>query len=397
MARFKYSKKSFIAWYQSCNGASKMQITELETILAANWIYVKVHTDVGIVGIGEAGLTGRAKTVEAAIKELTRYLKGKDPLDIELHWQAMYRNTFFRGGPVLMGAISAIDIALWDIAGKYWGAPIHRLLGGRCRSRVRVYVHLGDYPIEGLVDRAVVAVKDGYTAIRWAPFTPGFERMRFSRVIDTAVSQVKAVREAVGQDVDICLDAHGRLSPFEAIAMAKELEPYRVFFFEDPILPENIDAMADVARHTSIPIATGERLYTIYDFECLLNRNAARMVRPDLSLAGGISQCRKIAAIAEAHYAGVIPHCPLSAVSLAACIQLDAAIHNFTLQEYIRSDTPPRSEVLTEPLKVEKGYLLVPDKPGLGIEFNDKLAEKYPYLPRDLPALTREDGSVADW
>jgi len=205
------------------------------------------------------------------------------------------------------------------------------------------------------------------------------------------------VREAAGQDVDICLDAHGRLSPFEAVAMAKELEPYRVFFFEDPILPENVDAMADVARHTSIPVATGERLYTIYEFETLLSRNAARMVRPDLSLAGGISQCRKIAAIAEAHYAGVVPHCPLSAVSLAACLQLDASIHNFTLQEYIRSDKPPRSEVLVDPVRIEKGYLKIPEKPGLGVELNEDALEKYPYEPRDLPGLTHEDGSIADW
>jgi len=374
-----------------------MRITELETLFVGSWVYVKVHTDEEITGLGEAGLTSRSKTVEAAIKELERYLKAKDPLDIEMHWQAIYRKPFFRGGPVLMGAISAVDIALWDIAGKYWNVPIYRLLGGKCRDRARVYVHIWDYPVEKLVDRAVAAVKDGYTAIRWAPFAPDFEKTRFPRLLETAVSQVKAVREAVGQDVDICLDAHGRLSPFEAVAMAKELEPYRVFFLEDPILPENIDAMADVARHTSIPIATGERLYTIYEFEALLNRNAARMVRPDLSLAGGISQCRKIANIAEAHYAGVVPHCPLSPVSLAACLHLDAAIHNFTLQEYIRSDTPPRNEVLAEPLRIEKGYLRIPEKPGLGVELNEDAVKKYPYKPQEPPLLTHEDGSVAEW
>jgi len=374
-----------------------MRITKLETLHIGSWTYVKVYTDKDIIGIGEAGLTGRSETVATAIKELERYLKGKDPLEIERHWQAMYRYTFFRGGPVLLGAISAIDIALWDIAGKYWNTSIHKLLGGKCRDRIRVYVHLGDYHMEGLVERAVAAVKDGYTAIRWAPFEEDFQKMRFSKMLKIAKSQVEAVREAVGEDVDICLDAHGRLSPFEAIAMAKELEPYRIFFFEDPILPENIDAMADVARHINIPIATGERLYTIYDFEALLSRNAARMVRPDLSLTGGISQCRKIAAIAEAHYAYVVPHCPLSPVSLAACIQLDAAIHNFALQEYIRCDRPPRSEVLVEPLKIQNGYLQIPEKPGLGVELNEHAIKKYPYIPRDLPLLTRDDGSVADW
>jgi len=374
-----------------------MRITGLETLFVGSWVYVRVHTDEGIVGLGEAGLTSRAKTLEAAVKELERYLNGKDPLDIEFHWQAMYRKPFFRGGPVLMGAISAVDIALWDIAGKYWKTPVYRLLSGRCRDRARVYVHIGDHPVELLVESALAAVREGYTAVRWAPFTSGFEKMRFPRLLETSVRQVKAVREAVGEDVDICLDAHGRLNPFEAVAMARELEPFRVFFFEDPILPENVDAMADVAAHTSIPIATGERLYTVYEFEALLNRNAARMVRPDLSLAGGISQCRKIAAIAEAHYAGVVPHCPLSPVSLAACLQLDAAIHNFTLQEYIRSDTPPRCEVLVEPLKVEAGYLLIPDKPGLGVELNEEAVKKYPYKPQEPPLLTHEDGSVADW
>jgi len=374
-----------------------MQITKLEPLHLGYWTYVKVHTDEEITGLGEAGLTGRAKTVEAAVKELERHLEGKNPLQIESCWQTMYRQTFFRGGPVLMAAISAVDIGLWDIFGKHMKLPIYELLGGKCRDRVRVYVHIGESPEEGLVDRAMATVKEGFTAIRWAPFGPDFQRMRFSRLLETATSQVKAVREAVGQDVDICLDAHGRLQPFEAVAMANELGPYRVFFLEDPILPENVDAMADVARHTSIPIATGERLYTIYEFEALLSRNAARMVRPDLSLAGGISQCRKIAAIAEAHYAGVVPHCPLSPISLAACLQLDAHIHNFALQEYVRSELPPRSEVLSEPLEIDQGYLRVPEKPGLGVELNEDALRKYPYEPRDLPLLTREDGSIADW
>jgi len=374
-----------------------LKITGLETILAGGWVYVKVHTDEDITGLGEAGLSGKSKTLEAAIRELERYLKGKDPLAIEHHWQAMYRNAFFRGGPVLNGAISAVDIALWDIAGKHFEAPVYKLLGGPCRSKVRVYVHLGDREPEELAERAKAAVREGYTAVRWAPFVEGFERMRYPRLMATAVAQVKAVREAVGDDVDICLDAHGRLSPFEAITMARELEKYRPFFFEDPILPENIEAMAEVARHIHIPIATGERLYTIYEFRALLAANACHMVRPDLCLAGGISSCRKIAALAEASYVGVVPHNPLSPVATAACVQLDAAIHNLTLQEYTREDRPPKSEVVKEPVKLENGYLKVPDRPGLGIELNEKALEKYPYKARDLPGLLHEDGSVADW
>jgi len=179
--------------------------------------------------------------------------------------------------------------------------------------------------------------------------------------------------------------------------MARELEKHRPFFFEDPILPENVEAMAEVARHIHIPIATGERLYTIHDFRALLAVNACHMVRPDVCLAGGISSCRKVAALAEASYVGVVPHNPLSPVSTAACVQLDAAIHNFTLQEYTREDRPPKSEVVKEPVRLERGYLVVPDKPGLGIELNEKALERHPYTPRDLPSLLHEDGSVADW
>ncbi|PDM26094.1 galactonate dehydratase [Candidatus Bathyarchaeota archaeon] len=377
-----------------------MRITELEPILVSlgewrNYIFVKVHTDEDIVGIGEAGFSGRAETVAKAIKEHERYLKGKDPRDIERHFQNMYRNTFFRGGPVLMASISAIDIALWDILGKLYDTPVYRLLGGKCRDRVRVYVHLRGETPEELAEDASDKVKEGFTAVRFAPFVKGFEKMRHSRIIEIAVSQVKAVREAVGEDVDICLDVHGRLSPYQAIAMARELEPYRIFFYEDPILPENIDAMAQVARHINLPIATGERLYTIYEFRELINREAVHMVRPDLCLAGGISQCRKIAALAEASYVGVVPHCPLSGVAIAASVHFAASIHNFTLQEYVpfRAEDP----IVKTRVKLVRGYLEIPERPGLGVELDESLLSKSSFRPFDLPTLEREDGSVADW
>jgi len=377
-----------------------VQITDLEVILVARSVYVRVHTDKGITGLGEAGLPQRGRTVEAAVKELERYLKGKDPLRIEYHWQSMYTLPFFRGGPVLSAAISAVDIALWDITGKHFNTPVYGLLGGKCRERIRVYVHLrGESPDE-LAENAVVAVKRGYTAVRFSPFLEDFQKMRYGRLIETAVSQVKAVREAVGDEVDICIDAHGRLTPYEAITLGRAVEKYRVFFYEDPILPENVDAMADVVAHTNIPVATGERLFYIWQFWELLQKRAVHMVRPDLCLAGGISQCKKIAALAEACYAKVVPHNPLSAVSTAACVQLDACIPNFVLQELILDGTyeaPPRHSLVKKPLEIEKGYLKVPTEPGIGIELDETKLAKYPFEERDPPWLLREDGSVADW
>ncbi len=377
-----------------------MKITELEPILVSppnwrNFIFVKVYTDEDVTGVGEAGFTGRERTIAEAIREFERLLKGKDPREIERLFQMMYRSTFFRGGPVLMAAISAINIALWDILGKLYDAPIYRLLGGKCREKVRVYVHLKGESPEELAEEASARVKEGFTAVRFASFISGFERMRHSRIVDVAVSQVKAVREAVGDDVDICLDIHGRVDPYQAIVIAKELEPYKIFFYEDPILPENIDMMAYVAQHINIPIATGERLYTIYDFMELISKKAASMVRPDLCLAGGISQCRKIAAIAEANYIGVVPHCPLSGVAVAASVHYALSIHNFVLQEYV--PLAAEQPIVKNRVKLKNGYLEAPERPGLGVELDDKLLSRYGFKPTDLPMLEREDGAVADW
>lgn len=377
-----------------------MKITKLETILAARSVYVRVHTDEGVTGLGEAGFPQRGRTVEAAVGELERYLKGKDPLHIEHHWQSMYSIPFFRGGPVLSAAISAVDIALWDIAGKHFNTPVYGLLGGKCRDRVRVYVHIRGENSDELAEKAVGAVKKGYTAVRFGPFLEDFQKMRYGELVGEAVSQVKAVRDAVGEEIDICIDAHGRLTPYEAIAIGREVEKYRIFFYEDPILPENIEAMAEIVAHTNVPIATGERLFYIWQFWELLKNKAAHMVRPDLCLAGGISQCKKIAALAEACYVKVVPHNPLSAVSTAACVQLDACIPNFVLQELILDDTyeaPPRHSLVKKPLEIEEGYIKVPTDPGIGIELDDAKIAEYPFEERDPPWLLREDGSVADW
>jgi len=380
-----------------------MRINKIETVIAGD-LFVRIHTDSGITGIGTAGRYF-AESAEAMVKRHAEYLMGKDPLEIERHWQHIYRYQFFRGGPVLMNALSAIDIALWDIAGKHYGVPVYRLLGGPVREKARVYTHLPERLPE-LVERAVEQAKTGITAVRWAPFDPHFEKMRYPRVMQNAVEQVKAVREAVGDDVDICLDFHGRLEPWEAVTMMREIEKYRPLFVEDPILPENIDAMADVAAHANVPIATGERLYTIHDFMQILCRKAARMVRPDICFAGGFTGLKKIAAMAEACYVGVVPH-----LNPIISVHFDVSIHNFTIQEGIIpkvAGTDEGTPLLTGLPRMEGGYILLPEGPGLGIELNDEAVKEYPNLgkpERQTQAspgtyyniLFHEDGSFAEW
>ena len=374
-----------------------MKITDVETLLVDRYLFVRVHTDEDITGTGESGTWGYLEASEGAVRSFKRYLIGQDPLRIEHHWQYMYRNSHFRGAAI-MGAISAIDIALWDIAGKYFDAPVYQLIGGKCRDKVRVYVHVSGRTTEELVAKCVSAKQEGYTAVgHLSPFIEESPNMTHSMRIKDAADRIRAVREAVGDDVDLCVEIHRRLSPSEAIALASKIAKYRPFFYEDPILPDNFDAMAYVAHHINIPIATGERLHTIFEFEHLLARGAVQYVRPDVCMAGGITHTKKIAAAAEAHHAGVVPHNPLSPLSTAACVQLDACIPNFSIQEYpLGEDKPPKNEIVKHPLKVEKGFLLVPDTPGIGVELNDEALEKYPYIPRKVETRLGVDGSVVD-
>jgi len=380
-----------------------MKIKDIETLFVDRWLLVRVHTDEGITGLGESGTWGYLEASEKVIQTFRRYLIGRDPLRIEHHWQYMYRNSHFRGGAI-MGAISAIDVALWDIAGKQFDVPVYQLLGGKCRDKARVYVHAFGDTTDELVAGCVEAKKKGFTAVgHLSPFLDEpRERPYFkthAEKIAEAAERVRRFREAVGDEVDMCIEIHRRLTPAEAIALAREIEPFHPFFYEDPILPDNLDAMAEVASHINIPVATGERLHTIFEFEMLLKRCAVHYVRPDVCMAGGLTHAKKIATLAEAHYAGVVPHNPLSPVSTAACLQLDACIPNFSLQEYPfspRTEKEPGHDLLREPLKVEKGYLLIPDEPGIGVELNDRVLEKYPYIPREFVTRLHEDGSVVD-
>jgi len=376
-------------------------ITGIDTLLIDRYLFVEVHTNAGITGLGESGAWGFLEASAAAVETFKRYLIGQDPLRIEHHWNYLYRWTHFRGAAI-MGALSAIDLALWDIAGKHLGVPCYQLLGGKVRDKARVYYHVFGETKEELIQGCVDAKARGFTAVgHLTPFldeprsVPYFET--HASKMDAAIETVGRYREALGDEVDLCIEIHRRMAPAEAIVLARGIEPYHPFFYEDPILPDNLDAMALVAERIHIPIATGERLHTIQEFEMLLARGAVQYVRPDVCLAGGLSHSKKIAALAEAHNVGVVPHNPLSPVSTAACIQLAACIPNFALQEYpLGEDEPPKSEIVKSTVALEDGFLIIPETPGLGIELAPDAAERFPYRPREVHTRLHVDGSVVD-
>jgi galactonate dehydratase len=379
----------------------ELTITEIEPVFVDRYLFVKVHTDGGLVGIGESGAWGFLEASAAVMATYRRYLLGQDPLRIEHHWQYLYRWNAFRGAAI-MGALSAIDIALWDIAGQYFGVPCHRLLGGPTRHKARVYAHVFGGTREELVAGCLAAKRAGYTAVgHLTPFADDPRERPFfgthAARIGAAIESVRQYRAAVGDGVDLCIEIHRQLTPAEAVVLARGIEPYHPFFYEDPILPDNFDAMGLVAERIHLPIATGERLHTIFEFQMLLARGAVQYVRPDVCLCGGLTGAKKVAALAEAHYVGVVPHNPLGPVSTAACLQLAACIPNFALQEYpLGEDRPPKSEIVNEPLRCEGGFLIVPDRPGLGIELAEDAAERYPYRPHAVVTRLHVDGSVVD-
>jgi galactonate dehydratase len=389
-----------------------MKVTAVKVLSAHRFNYVKVETDEGIHGAGElhpaSGTGGTPFLPIAGVKYCAEYLEGKDPLQIERHWQHMFRRCLFRGGSDVMAAIGAIDIALWDIKGKAYGKPVYELLGGPTREKVRLYTHLGGNTPKELAEQAKARVKEGFTAVRLYPFGDfgksdfeegrGLEAMSFTSMQRNAVERVGAVRDAVGPDVDVMIDTVNRLTPAEAIGVGRALEPFNLYFFEDPIEPENMDQWEYVAANVPMPLAMGERLYTVYQFLDLLNHKGAAFVRPDLSLAGGITNIKKIAAIAEANYVGVVPHNPLSAILTAACVQIDAATHNIPVQEYPHDDnTGIKADLVDEPIKREGGYLVVPTRPGIGVDLNEEAFSKYPPVPYDRPALVNPDGGLREY
>ncbi|MFO7956064.1 MAG: galactonate dehydratase [Candidatus Brocadiia bacterium] len=371
-----------------------MKITKLETFFVKpRWVFLKMSTDEGVVGWGEPVVEGWSQTVAAAVHEMGRYLIGKDPRRVEHHWQAIYRGGFYRGGPVLTSALSGIEQAMWDIKGKALGVPVHELLGGAVRDRIRLYCHVRWSDRESYLNPRTDAEAKGFTAVK----TALFDEVRFvesKAFVETVAGRMQALREEVGDEVDIAVDFHGRVGPAMAIELAAALEPYHPMFIEEPVLPGDVDAMARVARSTRTPVATGERLFTRWGFREVLEKQAAAILQPDLSHAGGIWEVRKIAAMAEARYAAIAPHCPLGPISLAAGLQVDACTPNFLAQEHVTLG----ETYLQEPFVIEDGYVEVPKGPGLGIEVNEEAVAENTYDGAwDNPRLWHEDGSLADW
>jgi len=363
-----------------------LKIAKLETFIHRNsWVFVKITTDAGIVGWGEM-LKDKCKACAAEAQEMASYLVGKDPRHITQHWQAIYRHGFYRGGPILTAVLSGIDMALWDIKGKALGLPVHELLGGPTRRKIRVYGSRED-----VVAGRCSAMKTLLTADCRGPYKyvegPGY--------VQRATKFFAELREALGADVDIGVEFHGASQPSTALLLMKALEPYQPFFYEEPVQCQNVDAMAELAAKTHIPVATGERIFTKWGFREILEKKAAAILQPDVCYAGGITELRLIAGMAEAYYVPLAPHNPQGPCSLAASCQIAAAIPNFLIQE---QGTRSHENMLKTPFKAEQGYLPVPTAPGLGIEFDE---DKFMALVGE-PApfrrtYDRDDGSVVDW
>jgi galactonate dehydratase len=360
-----------------------------------NWHFVEIATDEGITGVGEASLEGREQTVAAAVDEFARYLVGEDPGPIEHHWQRLHRHGFWRGGVVLTSAISGIEQALWDIKGKALGVPVYELLGGPTRQRVRVYTHCGGPTPEAAAEHARALVAQGFTALKFGTgrIGPGVDERAMIR---RTAAMFEAVRAAVGPEVDLMLDNHGQFPPAQATALLRAIEPYNLFFFEEATPPDNVQALAKVAASRgAVPLATGERLFTKWEYRELLEQQIVDIVQPDICHAGGILELRKIAALAETYYVKVAPHNPNGPVATAASVQLAATIPNFVILELALSQ-PQRDLVQREGLVVTNGYIELSRRPGLGIELDHEVIAAHPYAPHDYAAAYHPDGSVAD-
>jgi galactonate dehydratase len=381
-----------------------MRITDYELFHAPpRWLFLRVTTSDGTVGWGEPVVEGRARTVATAVEELfDSYLLGEDPSRIEDHWQAMYRGGFYRGGPVLMSAIAGVDQALWDIKGKQFDAPVYELLGGPVRDRVRVYQWVGGDRPADVADAAAEKVDAGFTALKMNA-VPETERVDSPSAVDAAAERLATVREAVGDDVDVGVDFHGRVSKPMAKRLVAALEPHDPFFVEEPVLPEHNDALPEIAAHTTTPIATGERMYSRWDFKEVFEDGSVDVIQPDLSHAGGITEVKKIAAMAEAYDVAMAPHCPLGPVALASCVQVDAVAPNALIQEQSLdihyNETSDVLDYLEDPsvFDYEDGHVDLPEGPGLGVQVDEDALRAAEEPDWHNPIWRHEDGGVAEW
>jgi galactonate dehydratase len=379
-----------------------MKIAKIEQFFPLPRIrLVKVTTDNDLVGWGETTLEGKPKSVHSAVEELADYLIGKDPLRIEHHWQHIYRSAFFRGGNVLMTALSGLDQALWDITGKYYGVPVYKLLGGAQRDRIRVYAHWGirDLSDEGKAkskERLDMLSQSGYTAYKAGP-AGKWRGHEPPAVIDQFVECAYTMREWVGPHVELAFDFHGKMTPALAIEICHEIKGMRPMFVEEPVPQENVDALKLVSDHVPFPIATGERLLTRWGFREVFEKNAVAYIQPDTSHCGGITELKKIANMAEVYYMHILPHCAIGPVAFTASMHVDAAVPNFLAQEQI--DQGLGRELFIEPWQVVNGHIELPSKPGLGFEINEEAIKQTAEYREELGGehFHEIDGSVADW
>ena len=382
-----------------------MKIADIKTfIVPPRWLFVKIETDEGVNGWGEAVLEGRAHTVATAVSELADYLVGKDPSPIEDHWTVLYRGGFYRGGGIHMSALAGIDQALWDIKGKTLGLSVAKLLGGPVRDKIKVYSWIGGDRPEHLIENARQAISRGFHAVKMN----GSEEMQYidsNAKVDAAVARVAAIREALGYELGIGIDFHGRVHRPMVKTLFKALEPLRPMFIEEPVLSEHADALRDVAANTSIPIALGERLFTRWDFKDILRNGFVDIIQPDPSHSGGITETKKIASMAECYDVALALHCPLGPIALATCLQIDAVCHNATIQEQSLgihyNETNDLLDYLVEPKIFDyvDGYVSIPDGPGLGVEINEEYVvdrARSGHRWRN-PVWRHYDGSFAEW
>lgn len=392
-----------------------MKITAVKTLVVnaemRNWVFVKVETEqAGLYGWGEASLEWKTRSVVGAVEDFAPMLMGEDPGRIEHLYQKMYRQSFWRLGVIGMSAISGLEQALWDIKGKALDQPVYQLLGGAVRDKVRMYTHLGGGDMRAVyesqssndpqvfVERALEVVERGYTAVK-VLITPPTESLNSIGAYQYAEAIMAALRKAVGEKVDIMVDCHGRHFPANAIEFCRVLAPYKPYFIEEPVPPENVEAMAEVRRASPVPIATGERLVTRFGFRPIFEKQACHIIQPDLCHCGGLWEAKKIAAMAEAYYMGVAPHNPLGPVANAAALHFALSTPNFLIQEDMLTDVPWRWEVVRHTLKTENGYWLPTDAPGLGIEVDETAAQKHPFKQEIIHATTirAHDGAILDW
>ena len=372
-----------------------MRIESVETFIVTNWLIVRIRTDNGLEGVGESTFFGWPGATQDVVRSFESYLVGNDPMPVEHHWNWMFRNKSMRGGAI-GGAISAIDQALWDIRGKAMDAPIWQLLGGKVRPRVRAMLVLETGTPEEVAGYAKAAVDQGYTAVKVLSYQHEHHQMTASAKTKDLIERTALIRDAIGWDVDMGIEIHRNMTPGEAVMLSKELVPFRPYFVEDPIPPDSVLSFGEIAAQMDLPMAAGERNLNIWEFREYVEHGNIHYIRPDVGVAGGITHVKKICALAEAHHQGIIPHTvPNGPIAVAAAVHLGVSVPNWEAQEHRPQEQPPFSDAVKKVIELKDGWLIPPDSPGLGVEFDEAGAAKHPGPPPAGETPLRFDGSVA--